>query len=74
MGVAQYVAVLVVVEDVDAHCEHARAAGAAILREPKEEDYGDRRYDVTDLEGHMWSFAQRVRDVTPGEWGATEAQ
>jgi PhnB protein len=48
----------VYVDDVDAHCERARAAGARILREPKTESYG-RLYVVEDLEGHRWMFAQR---------------
>lgn len=54
------------VDDVDAHCERARAAGATITMEPKTTDYGpeywaDRTYQVTDLEGHHWWFLQRVR-------------
>lgn len=49
--------VQVAVEDVDAHCERARAAGATILREPKDEPYG-RLYNVADLEGHRWMFMQ----------------
>ena len=60
----------VYVEDVDAHCERARAAGAVIHMEPTDEPYGDRRYDCEDPEGHRWSFAQRVRTVPPEEWGA----
>jgi uncharacterized glyoxalase superfamily protein PhnB len=49
--------VLVYVGDVDAHCERARAAGATILREPKDEPYG-RLYNAADLEGHRWMFMQ----------------
>jgi uncharacterized glyoxalase superfamily protein PhnB len=49
--------VLVYVDDVDAHCEHARAAGATILREPKDEPYG-RLYNAADLEGHRWMFME----------------
>jgi PhnB protein len=52
--------VLVQVDDVDAHCERARAAGATILREPKDEPYG-RLYNVADVEGHRWMF-QRPSD------------
>ena len=62
------------VEDVDAHFEAARSAGATILAEPTDQEYGDRRYDAEDLEGIRWSFAQRVRDVSPAEWGATAAR
>jgi uncharacterized glyoxalase superfamily protein PhnB len=52
-------------EDVDAHCARARAAGATILREPQLFFFGDRSYDVADLEGHIWSFNQRI----PGAGG-----
>jgi uncharacterized glyoxalase superfamily protein PhnB len=54
-------------EDVDAHCARARGAGAAIVREPKDEPWGDRRYRALDLEGHLWSFAQHIEDVSHEE-------
>ena len=54
----------VYVDNVDAHCEQARKAGAAIFEEPQDQFYGDRRYGAADPEGHLWYFAQRVRDVT----------
>ena len=57
----------VYVDDVDAHYEHARQAGATILAEPEDQFYGDRRYGAEDPEGHQWYFAQHVRDVTPEE-------
>ncbi len=47
----------VTVDDVDAHCARARAAGATILREPATEPYG-RLYNASDLEGHHWMFMQ----------------
>jgi uncharacterized glyoxalase superfamily protein PhnB len=53
--------------DLDAHCERARAAGAVIAAEPKDEFYGDRTYRAFDPEGHMWTFAQHVRDVSRAE-------
>jgi uncharacterized glyoxalase superfamily protein PhnB len=46
------------VDDVDAHYERARAAGAAILREPEEPGIGFRIYTAEDLEGHRWMFGQ----------------
>jgi uncharacterized glyoxalase superfamily protein PhnB len=49
---------------VDAHCARARAAGATIAQEPEEQFYGDRTYRAIDIEGHMWTFAQHVRDVS----------
>jgi uncharacterized glyoxalase superfamily protein PhnB len=48
------------VDDVDAHCERARAAGANVLRPPEEPGVGFRIYTVEDLEGHRWMFAQRT--------------
>jgi uncharacterized glyoxalase superfamily protein PhnB len=53
--------------DVDAHCARARAAGALIAAEPEDQFYGDRTYRAVDLEGHIWTFGQRVRDVTREE-------
>jgi len=64
----------VYVDDVDAHFERAKAAGAEIRRELRDEEYGDRRYDAYDLEGHLWSFAEHVKDVQPENWGAEPAQ
>jgi len=54
-------------EGLDQHCEHARAAGAVILREPQDEFYGDRTYTARDTEGHVWTFGQTVRKVTREE-------
>ena len=45
------------VSDVDAHYARARAAGAQIDKEPIEQPYGQREYEVRDLEGHRWWFA-----------------
>jgi uncharacterized glyoxalase superfamily protein PhnB len=48
----------VYVEDVDDHCARARAAGAEIVDEPADQEYGERRYHCHDPEGHSWYFAQ----------------
>ena len=45
------------VRDVDAHFERTKAAGATILREPTDEDYGQREYGLRDPEGHDWYIA-----------------
>src|SRR5262249_33702686 len=55
------------VDDVNAHCERARAAGGKIIDEPAVHDYGeeywtDRSYGCEDPEGHRWWFQQRMRD------------
>jgi uncharacterized glyoxalase superfamily protein PhnB len=42
--------------DVDAHCERARAAGAEVVRDPEDQDYGGRDYTARDPEGNVWSF------------------
>ena len=42
--------------EVDSHCERARAAGAEIVREPENQDYGSRDYSARDPEGNLWSF------------------
>jgi len=57
------------VDDVDAHCTQARAAGARIVDEPALHDYGedywsDRSYGALDPEGHFWWFSQRLRSRT----------
>lgn len=57
---------MVFVDDVDAHCAQARAAGARIVDEPTVHDYGeeywaDRAYGAVDPEGHLWWFVQRLR-------------
>ncbi len=59
--------IYVYVEDVDAHFERAKAAGAKIVREPEDQFYGDRNYGVEDPEGHEWYFGTHVRDVSPEE-------
>ena len=45
------------VDDVDAHYQLARAAGARIDGEPQNQPYGQREYGARDLEGHRWWFA-----------------
>jgi uncharacterized glyoxalase superfamily protein PhnB len=59
--------------NVDDLCQRARAAGAEIMEEPTDQEYGERRFTARDPEGHVWFFAQPIRDVTPQEWGATAA-
>ena len=56
--------ILCYVDDVDAHFERARAAGAEILSEPEDKFYGDRMYGAADPEGHRWYFAAHVKDVS----------
>jgi uncharacterized glyoxalase superfamily protein PhnB len=53
--------------DVDAHCERARRAGAIIEVEPADQFYGARTYRAKDPEGHVWTFAQYIREVSREE-------
>ncbi len=56
------------VDDVDAHHDRAKAAGAEIIMELEDTDYGAREYMARDLEGHLWSFGTYAPDVTtPGD-------
>lgn len=54
-------------DGIDAHCARARAAGAVILQEPADQFYGDRTYRARDPEGHVWTVAQTVRQVSRAE-------
>ena len=45
-----------VVNDADAIYIGAKAAGAKIAIEIKDEDYGGRSFSCLDLEGHLWNF------------------
>jgi len=62
---ANHGSTLVYVDDVDAHCARARAAGAKILTEPEDKLCGDRMYGARDPEGHDWVFATHFLDVAP---------
>jgi uncharacterized glyoxalase superfamily protein PhnB len=50
--------------DIDQHYARAVQAGAKVIMEPKDQFYGDRTYVVTDPEGHYWTFAQAVRNLS----------
>lgn len=63
----RHASVMVYVDDVDAHHEHAKAAGAEITQEPEDQFYGDRTYRAVDPEGGIWWFHQEVRVVDAEE-------
>lgn len=57
---------MVYVDDLEAHCQRARAAGAIITDEIATHDYGDdywvdRSYGCRDVGGHNWWFSERLR-------------
>ena len=45
-----------VVDAIDAHYQQAVAAGAEIVMEIRDEDYGGRVYSARDPEGNLWNF------------------
>lgn len=48
--------IYVYVEDLDAHYDRAKAAGATIVFPPENTEWGTRRYRCLDPEGYEWSF------------------
>ena len=58
------------VEDVEAHLQRTKSAGAKIVEELHQTEYGELQYGVEDLDGHHWLFSRHARDVHPEEWGA----
>ena len=64
-GVSQ--ALSIRIDDPDAHYLQAKAAGAVIMRDLKDEEYGSRGYMARDPEGHVWYFGT----YRPGaHWGS----
>jgi uncharacterized glyoxalase superfamily protein PhnB len=48
--------VYIVCDDPDRLLQQAVAAGAGVVRDLKDEDYGSRGFTVRDPEGNLWSF------------------
>jgi uncharacterized glyoxalase superfamily protein PhnB len=48
--------VYAVIDDIEAHYQRAKAAGAEIVRPLADTSYGAREYSVRDPEWHLWSF------------------
>lgn len=67
VGGANTQSLFLYVDDVDAHHDRAKAAGAVIQMPLTDNDYGpaywkDRSYGCTDPDGHLWWFSQRLRN------------
>jgi uncharacterized glyoxalase superfamily protein PhnB len=56
IGGAETQCAYVIVADADAVYARARAAGARIAMDIKDEDYGGRGFSCYDPEGHLWNF------------------
>ena len=46
----------IIVTDVDAHHAAAVSAGANVVIEPEDQEYGGRLYVCRDPEGNLWNF------------------
>ena len=56
IGGAETQTAYVIVSDADALYAQAKAAGAKIVLDIKDEDYGGRGFSCRDLEGRLWNF------------------
>jgi uncharacterized glyoxalase superfamily protein PhnB len=50
------ISLYIAVEDPDERYARATEAGAEVVRELADLDYGSREFSVRDLEGNLWSF------------------
>ena len=49
--------IYVAVDDPDTHHDRAVGAGAEVVMELTDQDYGSREYAAKDPEGNVWCFA-----------------
>lgn len=56
IGGAETQSAYVIAADADVIYARAKAAGAKIVLDIKDEDYGGRGFSCYDLEGHLWNF------------------
>jgi uncharacterized glyoxalase superfamily protein PhnB len=56
IGGAETQSAYLIVADADVLYARAKAAGAEIVIDIKDEDYGGRGFSCRDIEGHLWSF------------------
>ena len=61
------VTIMLYVKDVDATVAKAIAKGGKLVREVKNQFYGDRSGAIEDPEGHVWHISTHVEDVGPKE-------
>ena len=61
--------ILLRVDDANAAFARAVAAGAKVLREPRDYPYGERQANLEDFAGNRWTLTQSIADVHPAEWG-----
>ena len=62
-----YMALHLLVDDVDLVWQRALDAGAEVFRPLEDSFWGERAGQVIDPFGHRWGLAQHLRDVSPEE-------
>ena len=63
----------IIVEDIDAHYQSSKAAGAEIVLEIADQDYGGRLYSCRDPEGYIWNFGSGSKSKKVDRWFANKA-
>ena len=66
-GEFRSVSFMVYVPDVDAAAEKALAAGMKMMKEVRDQFYGDRTGTFEDPFGHVWTLGTHVEDVSEDE-------
>lgn len=66
LGLRETQSPCVIVADADAHYAQAKAAGAIIVDDIRDQDYGGRGYSCRDPEGHLWWFGSYDPWKDPG--------
>jgi len=61
------VSIVLATEDCDALAAQAKAAGAAILREPADQSFGERTATLQCPWGHRWMLQQKIEEMTGAE-------
>ncbi|GAA5785035.1 VOC family protein [Chitiniphilus shinanonensis] len=61
------VGLMLYVDDCDAVCQRAAAAGATVRTPPENKFYGDRSATLVDPFGHVWYVSTHVEDVPQDE-------
>jgi uncharacterized glyoxalase superfamily protein PhnB len=56
IGLRETKGIYLVVPDADAAYAQAKAAGATIVLDIRDMDYGGRAFTCRDLEGHLWNI------------------
>ncbi len=73
-GNKQSISLMVQVPDLQHHYERSHASGLSILQKPTTLPNGEKQYSLLDIGGHVWTFTQTVRELSPEDWGAVSAR